>query len=315
MKLTFEDIKKITIGSIKTVETEKGIEFFKCTEKQIEAFKAKSEGFYKRSLATTGIRLDFVTNSEFVEFVVGEGHYELFVDELLVKQYTSEEDIADKYELDGKEHRVTLYLPCHEWGVVKSLSLSDGAEFKRPKFDTKILFIGDSITEGYNSGKDSMCFSHVVSRHFNADSLIQAVGGAYYDVTTFDADVDFEPDTVFVAYGTNDWGMYKDYDLFYKNLCEHLDLLLERYKGKKFYGITPIWRVNVNEEKEIGVTFAELREVIRKELEKRGIIHLDGYKMVPHSAEYFEDNVHPNAEGFYQYSINILKEIDRASKL
>ena len=108
MKLTFEDIKKITIGSIKTVETEKGIEFFKCTEKQIEAFKAKNEGFYKRSLATTGVRLDFVTNSEFVEFVVGEGHYELFVDELLVKQYTSEEDIADKYELDGKEHRISL---------------------------------------------------------------------------------------------------------------------------------------------------------------------------------------------------------------
>ena len=86
-------------------------------------------------------------------------------------------------------------------------------------------------------------------------------------------------------------------------------------KGKKFYGITPIWRVNEKEEKEIGVTFTELREVIRKELEKRGIIHLDGYKMVPHSAEYFEDNVHPNAEGFYQNSINILKEIDRASKL
>ena len=66
------------------------------------------------------------------------------MDGLQVKAYCEEKDFSDKFELDGEEHRVTFYLPSHEWGTVKSFALSDGAKFERAKYDTKLASTSNS---------------------------------------------------------------------------------------------------------------------------------------------------------------------------
>ena len=64
MKLNLEQIKNITVGSVDTEERDGEIFFAKCTKKQLAAWAEKSESLGRNSAATTGVRLDFHTNSQ-----------------------------------------------------------------------------------------------------------------------------------------------------------------------------------------------------------------------------------------------------------
>ena len=61
MKLTFEQIKQITTGAIRIKQKEDGIHFYKCTEKQIDAWTEKHKDLGMRAASTTGVCLDFHT--------------------------------------------------------------------------------------------------------------------------------------------------------------------------------------------------------------------------------------------------------------
>ena len=74
-----------------------------------------------------------------------------------------------------------------------------------------MLFIGDSITQGWNSYYDTLSYAWRVSLYFNANSIINGIGGAFYEPQTFDVP-DFDPDTVIVALGTNDFSKFKTTD-------------------------------------------------------------------------------------------------------
>ena len=119
------------------------------------------------------------------------------------------ESITKSIQLDGNEHRITLYLPAHGIGILGAVEIEDGATLRPHTYDRKMLFIGDSITQGWDSTWDSLSYANHVTRFFNAYSVIQGIGGAKYHDTTFDEAIDFEPDVVIIAYGTNDWTTYK----------------------------------------------------------------------------------------------------------
>ena len=64
MKLTVSDIQKITVGALSVTELADGFHFRRCTEKQTEAWYKCSDFLGKGSTCSTGIRLDFHTNSK-----------------------------------------------------------------------------------------------------------------------------------------------------------------------------------------------------------------------------------------------------------
>ena len=64
MNLTFDKMKELVIGAVRTEETENGLQFFRFTEKQQELYRVTSENFYKKTFATAGVRLYFRTDSE-----------------------------------------------------------------------------------------------------------------------------------------------------------------------------------------------------------------------------------------------------------
>ena len=317
MRLTFEQIKAVTFGAIRIEEREDGIHFSKITKKQEEAFKALSGSLYNCACTTTGVRLDFHTNSKNLAFYAPKGNkFELYINDVLCRQYDGEAlreggkpataELVSPCESDGDTVRVTLILPSHSDGVLEYVELDDGATVAPHSFDTKILFIGDSITQGWNSKYDSFSYAWRVTRFFNAESVIQGTGGAFFHETTFD-EIDFDPDTVIVALGTNDFGRYQTFEEMLTHARAHLDLIAERYKGKKIFAISPIWRAH--QEKPAG-SFAELRRLIIGEIEKRSIIHVDGLSLVPHSSEFMADeSLHPNDLGFSLYAENLIAKM------
>jgi len=317
MKLSYKQITSITTGALWTKESADGIYFYKCTQKQIDAWTALAPALGDRAQTTTGVRLDFYTNSKTIGFAASEGKFELHINNLLRRQYLigSEEypkgeeifcELCDPLGAPLEEARVTLYLPGHSNGRLQSVTLDDGAYIRAPEYDCKLLMIGDSITQGWNSEYDSFTYAHQLSRALNANSVIQGIGGAMYHETTLDK-IPFDPDIVTIAYGTNDYGKFDSYQTLRLHVTRFLDGILDLYPNKKIFVISPIWR---GKTKAPMGSFADCRSIIIEEAEKRGMIHIDGLSLVPPIPELFADKwLHPSALGFGFYGENVTREI------
>lgn len=304
MVLNLEQIKKLTVGAVEIEQTADGIYFYKMKKCQVEAFYALSEILGFRAKTTTGIRLDFVTDSKYLSFrVKSGGRFEYLINGV----YQGTLQITDgcaRIDL-AAPCRVTLCFPSHEVGVIDNVELSDGANAVRHQFDKKALFIGDSITQGWNSGIDTLSYAYRTSFALNYDSVIQGVGGAYYHASTF-TDSGFEPDVVIVAYGTNDVNHFKTQGEMIEQLRLYLGKVKETYSSSKIYAISPIWVSGGSEEKRMGNLW-ESYALIADEIEKCGVEPIRGLDLVPHERRYFADDLHPNKDGFGEYAGNLVE--------
>lgn len=311
MTLSYNEIKKITFGALRCEETDKGLKFFKCTKKQADAWYALKEVLGERAEKPTGVRIDFHTNSKSLSFV-GSGTFEVLINGNYRHRPMLEDggcvtlDVCDELGETLDDARITIIFHSHSLTFIKSISLDDGSYIKPHEYDTKILFIGDSITQGWDSGYSFLSYAWRVSNFFNADSVIHAVGGGYFHESIFDS-IDFDPDTVIIAFGTNDFGFYKTIDELRANTHAFMTKITEEYKGKKIFYISPIWREK--REKPMG-SFTACRQALIEEASKQGFIHIDGLSLVPPIPEFYADKeLHPNALGFGIYAENLIKEM------
>ncbi len=311
MKLTTKQIKEILFGAVEVIEEAGVLSPYKCTAPIRKAWYSLREALGIRSEASTGIRLDFVTDGEEVTFTLMGKTFDLLIDGLLADRFAGSHEPEDfSVTLDGDLHRITLIFPSHDGYIGKlcGMEVPDGATVTPHKYDKKFLFLGDSITQGWNSGIDSLSYAWRTSLHFNADCIIHGVGGGIFHLPVFESPVDFDPDLVFIAFGTNDFGYYKTLEDLQKATAEYLDLAVAAYGSEKIRGITPIWRYDTWV-KPMG-TFDECIDVIRTEYEKRGIVVIDGLSLVPHNRDFFADALHPNALGFSMYAENLIKALN-----
>lgn len=313
MRLTLDQIKAITVGALRVWEEDEVFRFAKCTQKQENAWFALDEVLGSRSMATTGVRLDFYTNSKFIAFTPqiksACGRYEIYVDNIF-KYYYGQSDFAEckrkEIGLDGNEHRITLYLPAHEIGSLECVEIEDGATVVPPEFERKILFIGDSITQGWDSTYDSLSYAQQVSRFLNAESIIQGIGGGFFHNTVFDEAIEFDPDIVVVAFGTNDWMYYKTVEEGKMQCSQFLEQIQNKYGDKKVFGISPIWRGDKEKTQAMG-EFEECATYVKEEIRNHHMTLVEGEKLVPHLREFFlGDIIHPNTSGFGIYALNLI---------
>ena len=309
MKLTLEQIRNIAIGSVNVSLLEDGFHFSKCTEKQIAAWYSIKETLGMRAETTTGVCLDFHTNSKSFTFKSSSGdRYDLYIDDVMTNFFVPGSlTMKQTIELDGNDHRITLVFPSHTVGVLEEVSIDDGAYIKPHTYDRRILFVGDSITQGWNTRWDSLSFAHSVSRFFNAESIIQGLGGAVFHESTFDEELSFDAEVVCIAYGTNDWGFYETKEEFRAHVCAYLDKITNKYTNAKIFGISPIWRGDNGAMQPMG-SFKECCDIVKEEIKNHNMILVEGEYMVPHSPEFFDDGfLHPNDIGFGIYAQNLMR--------
>ena len=313
MKLTAEQIQAVTVGALRINADDDGIHFHKCTEAQEAAWLALDNVLGQRALTTTGIRLDFHTDAKSLTLTVGAaGGYDLLINGLLRTRLTASEAgesftvaLCDPLgdPLKG-EARVTICLPSHSVGVLREITLEGGEQIRPHAFDRKLLFLGDSITQGWETSCDSLSFAYRVSAFLNADSVIQGIGGAYYHESTLDA-MPYDPDLILVAYGTNDFGHYKTIDEFRAHVSAFLDRLISIYPNKQIVVLSPIWR-DRRDGRKMG-SFADCRAVVAAEALNRNLTHIDGLTLVPPLPAFFSDGyLHPNDAGFSLFAQNLV---------
>ncbi len=316
MKLSSEQIINLTVGAIEAFSDGDGVHFYRSSKAQRDFWLSRSEFLGRGANCTTGVRLDFETDATSIRFRVGVGKYEVLIDGMLRAAYdvvngdAFEIILTDSLGVQNAVTRVTLTLPSHEQGgVIKEIELVGGSFAIRHKFDKKFLFFGDSITQGWDSEWNALSYAYQVSLHYNAESLVQGIGGAYFHEESFDP-LDFEPDAVFVAYGTNDFTYYQTMEEIRNHTAKFLRRAAECYKGKKLVCMTPTWRGDV-QNMPCG-SFQAVRTTVAEEAKKLAFYVVDGLTLIPPMDKFFlPDRLHPNALGFSLYANNLIAQLDK----
>ena len=315
MKLTFDQIKAITFGADHSRINDGHICFFRYSEAAIQTWGQIRGDFKYGASAPAGIRFDFHTDSSRFAFLpTAPAPFDIMIDGMLVSScrwdYYENTDGWVNCSLPEGEHRVTVLFPHHSdiRINIREMVLDDGATIIPHTYERKILFFGDSITHGTGASSTYMSYAWRVSQALNADCRNLAIGGSFFAPKAFPEDLDFEPDIIIVAYGTNDWGFFSGPDRLELRSREFLDKLCSRFPNKKIFGITPIWRCNHKELQRVG-TFEECRQIVRQAHQNHGITVIEGNTLVPHQYGFFTDGLHPNDNGHSCYAENLLVQM------
>ena len=326
MKLTFDEIKTILSGAVRTEETDGKLSLYRFTKEQSEAYKAYSDDFYMKTFASAAMRLEFTTDSTSLFFSADVTRassrtffdFDVYVNGALKlnQSGTYYDDPHGKIEitleLGEGEKRVAIYLPWSAGTSIKELSLDDGATFSPIKKSLTLLSFGDSITQGYIARCPSFTYVNRLADALDASVVNKGIGGEVFFPTLAELRDDIEPDIITVAYGTNDWSK-TDRERFDKNAKLFYEALAKHYPNAKIFSLAPIWRPNYNTAvKQMG----EFSHVLGRFHEiASGIPNMtviNCFDFVPKERPAFApDYLHPNDRGFAHYASNLYAEIKK----
>ncbi len=313
MKLTLEQIRPLTHGALSVAEENGTFVFRRFTEKQAEMYETIND-FRMKVPATSGVRLEFDTDAESFSFdyridIASSRRFyffDVFVDGVMVQHVGHENIRVAESTLTVKlaegEHRVAVYFPCLAKATLSNVCISDGATLTPVVKARRLLCFGDSITQGYDAKYSSQTYANLLADKLGAEMIDQGIGGEIFRPELIDPEMDFAPDIVTVAYGTNDWSG-QERERTVQNANEFYAKLRRTYPDAKIFAITPIWRADDDRVTKVG-TFAEGVQIVRDAAAaQEGIVIVDGARMIPHLREVCADKyLHPNDYGFKFYA-------------
>lgn len=311
--MTNQELKTIYFGAYSFRETEDGwLQAFQYTDAQMEYFRSAFDFWYDRCMATTAKTLEMTTDAQAVSFdykLIWEGSQDSF--ELAVGNRITEiryvKDLPKEgtlvWNLPAGKKDVIIYLPADATVLIRNCRI-DGT-FSPAHKNEKVLWLGDSITQGFGPLRSGQTYVSVANRLLNYDIINQGIGGYVYDKKSLMKMDGYTPDKIIVALGTNQFGCetMKDVEEYYETLIgiygEEIPILC----------ISPLWRGDVPDGLPTLTRFcANVREIAGR---YPNVKIIDGFSLVPHLPEYFLDNLHPNALGTETYGRNLVEEIRR----
>ena len=313
MHLTNNELKKYYFGAYDFAETDDGyLQAFQYSAAQIEYFKHLDEFFYDRCTASTSKTLEFITNATEISFdykIIWRGSddtFELTIDGLITQIYYLK-DMKDEgrltFTLPEGNKRAVIYLPADATVLIRDLSIN--SDSTAPVKSTKILWLGDSITQGYGTLRSAETYVSIANRLLDYDIINQGIGGYVYDKGSLMKMDGYTPDKLIVALGTNQFG---DEDL--TPIEEYYVRLFEIYGHDiPTLVITPLWRGDVPDGEPTLIKFCDRLKSILKTYPNITIV--DGFNLIPHLSEYYLDNLHPNPLGAEVYANNLVNIIRR----
>lgn len=331
-------------NGLDVMSTEHGWMPVRFTDEQLRGYDVH-EGIRIRSRCASGVMLDIVTDSDFIEieYTAGEFarnwlYFDVYIDGIYISS-NGQEPIEQKnglfrcslksipaYEnayrfnasgkiIDGtsSEHkrRVIIYLPHLVVLFIRQIRFSEWASIvPAPTVAGNLLCLGDSITQGMDARRPSSPYPVQLSRFLGMNLLNHGVGGHIFDASSLDPDLPYKPDLITVAYGTNDWMTHERLSELQQKCDEFLGKLSDLYPASQIVLLSPIWRQDADQAKPMG-SFADMTRAIVEVAQGFPRISLiDGMSLVPPQPKFFGDGrIHPNEEGFLFMTQGILKHI------
>ncbi|SCX85810.1 Lysophospholipase L1 [Lachnospiraceae bacterium XBB2008] len=329
--MTNEELQKYYFGAYSFKEVEGGwLQAFQYTDAQMEYFKGAFDFWYDRCMATTAKTIELETEATRISFdyrfiwLGSPDSFELsqdgqitdivYVKDILEQRGRRIEEPEEwgpewefpidgtiEWELPEGKKSVVIYLPADSTVLIKNFEVN--AAVNRPEKKEKVLWLGDSITQGYGPLRSAMTYVSVANRLLGYDIINQGIGGYVYDKKSLMKMEGYRPDKIIVALGTNQFRSesMKDVEEYYEDLMgiygNEIPVLC----------ISPVWRCDVQEDQAQFVRFCE--EVKRIAGSYKNVTVTDGFSLIPHLSEYYLDGLHPNCLGTENYGRNLVLAI------
>ena len=308
--MTNREAQSIYFGAYSFRETEDGwLQAFQYSEAQMAYFRTGFDFWYDRCMASTAKTLEMTTTARTVSFeyrFIWEGSqdsFELAVNGLITEiRYVRDLPKEGKltWELPDGEKGIVIYLPADATVLIRNVEI-DGP-YTPAKKNEKVLWLGDSITQGFGPLRSAQTYVSVANRLLNYDIINQGIGGYVYDKGSLMKMDGYTPDKIIVALGTNQFGCET-----MKEVEEYYETLTGIYGETPILCISPLWRGDLPEQMPILIRFCEnVKEIAGR---YPSVTVVDGFTLVPHLPEYFLDNLHPNGLGAETYGRNLVEAI------
>lgn len=177
-----------------------------------------------------------------------------------------------------------------------------------PPENEYILFLGDSITQGFFADP-ALSWASRVAGALNADFRNLAIGGAWMPNGLPEKLAEIPWTRCFVAYGVNDANGNKAPDYFRDTAEKTLRDLARFRPGRPIELISPVYWPN-GEFTDNGELLAQFRRILRDVAGAYPSVRFhDGESLMPKDRTLFLDGVHPNNEGMKFYAGSLLKQL------
>jgi len=217
------------------------------------------------------------------------------------RQFT--EDTELNWDLPENNDKITLFFPWQAEIEIIDVLISSGAYF-HPAIEVsprKLIFIGDSITQGMESAYPEKSYAALVAQKLGVDFNNCGVGGLKMEPEFVQKSLCGAFDIAFLAFGVNDASLKTPLPLFAENCRRSLEILTGSMVKKIFMLLPLYWP----DEDTPGI-LDEYRDILRDSARDfRNIEIIDGKRLLPHDRKYFADGVHPNADGMEIIAKNI----------
>ncbi|MBQ7097548.1 MAG: SGNH/GDSL hydrolase family protein [Clostridia bacterium] len=328
MKLDIEQIKSITHGAVEiSVENGKFC-FSRFTKNEADVILNANLSY------TAGIQMEFKTDGDKLNLTVNTKDettvrsyfaFDVFVDGILKGSICNlkDEDCKGNYaeavyelgkflknfELGNGEKSVRIVFPHSVRAEIEELEIENATYVAPLKREKKIVFYGDSITQGYDALHPSKTYAMRLADAMDAEIINKGIGGAAFNPELGHVSKVENADCVIVAYGTNDWTC-TGLDVIKSSASGFLTNLEKNYPSCLIYVIAPIWRKD-HETDRVGGKFRDVEQMLEDLCANyKNLKFISGWNLVPHDEALFGDlSLHPNDKGFGYYCENLLKHI------
>lgn len=322
MKLTFEQIKSITVEATEIKNENGGICFHRFSSEQENTFFDQ----IKVLRSSSGIKFRFKTNSKklFLKAKIKRGSdvrsffavdinvngeffdcISNFTEKSLEKFYAEKEyeisDIEKEICFENGEKTVEIFLPYSVELVLLDFELDDNAFFEPIKRTKILMAYGDSITHGFDALHPSKKYATRLCDALNFEEYNRGIGGACFCPDLVSEKDNITPDCITVAYGINDFNNRSKTE-FRKNCRTFFENLVRNYDNTPIFALAPIWASHATKNDVFG-DFSDVGKIIKEETaDFFNAVFVDCFDFVPHNADYFGDGyLHPNDKGFELY--------------
>lgn len=315
MKLTNEQLLNYLFGYV-LFEEKEGYIFPKRFTKQ-QSDVAVSRDFHPKENATASMFIEFITDASEIKFdyFVCPGsskdcfNIDVLVDGVNTFNYHHETSNKKGTLVIPLENtgRVTIYLPNLDGIGIKNFEIN--GEIKKAERKLKLLALGDSITQGYVTKHPYLTYVNLLAYYLDAYVLNQGIGGDVFYAGNLDESLNFDPDIITVAYGTNDWSKSQNVK---ENADAYFEKLRKIYPQKPIFALLPIFRGGIKGDLRNGFSLEDIREQITDCAKKHNVFVINCKDFVPHHEDFYWDKtLHPNELGFIFYAKGVYEAIKK----
>ena len=324
MILSFDKVRQITRGVSFAEEKDGYILFNRFSKPQLEAYKVqtRSDGFTKNSFASSGVRLEFTTNSKTLSLkgrVIGTTsrkiiYFDVYVNNALASHQgfddNGEHEIDFTFELGEGYKDVRVYFPWSARTEISAVEVDDKSMVAPMPQKPLMISFGDSITQGYDAVYPSLSYVTVLADRMGVELINKGIGGERFCPDIIEIPEKADPKYITVAYGTNDWSKLAP-EVFEARCREFYEKLSAQFPSAKIFAVTPLWRADITEKLEEKGDFMRIDRFIKEVCCKLpNVTVIEGYDLTPKLPEFYSDlRLHPNDTGFLIYGNNLYEKI------